>query len=84
MVDLLGSGYVIDHCVAAYTERQRREMYEIYVTDALYSLITVWSTNAKDVMKRYYDLLHPQKEDTRTGQEIAEDIIKRHGLKAVT
>lgn len=30
--------------------------------------------------KRYYDFMHPPKEDTRTGDEIVDDIIKRAGL----
>lgn len=34
--------------------------------------------------KRYCDILRPQKEDTRSGEEIAAEIIKRHGLKAVS
>lgn len=29
---------------------------------------------------RYYDIITPKKEDTRTGDEIVEDIIKRAGL----
>ena len=29
---------------------------------------------------RYYDIIHPAKADTRTGDEIVEDIIKRAGL----
>ena len=29
---------------------------------------------------RYYDIIHPKKVDTRTGDEIVEDIIKRAGL----
>lgn len=33
---------------------------------------------------RYYDLIAPQKQDTRTGDEIVEDIIKRAGLVVKT
>ena len=29
---------------------------------------------------RYYDIIHPAKVDTRTGDEIVEDVIKRAGL----
>lgn len=32
---------------------------------------------------RFYDLMHPAPVDERTGEEIAEDIIKRHGLMVV-
>lgn len=33
---------------------------------------------------RYYDLITPQKQDTRTGDEIVADIIKRAGLVVKT
>ena len=82
MVELLGSSYVIDHCEIAYTERQHQKYYDIYVTDSLYALIQLGSSG-KAEMKRYYDYLYPKKEDNRSGQEIADDIIARHGLKAV-
>lgn len=50
--------------------------YRIYVTDALYCM-----GNSGRMAKRYYDCLHPKKEDDRTGDEIAADVINKLGLK---
>lgn len=80
MVDLMGSGYVVDHCISAFSERQERRNFETYITDVGAALINMWT---KDKYPRYYDLIHPQKEDNRSGEEIAADIIARHGLKVV-
>ena len=82
MLDLMGSGYVIDHCIAAINERHRRENYEFYITDIAYVLLNGLYQNKLD-FPRYYDILNPKPKDERTGEEIAADIIKRHGLKVV-
>lgn len=50
--------------------------YRIYVTDALYVI-----SNGR-LSKRYYDIANVPKprEDDRTGDEIAADVIERIGL----
>ena len=56
--------------------------YRVYVTDCL-KLIAENTANISrgQYMKlRYYDIIHPANVDTRTGDEIVEDIIKRAGL----
>ena len=56
--------------------------YRVYVTDCL-KMISENTANISrgQYMKlRYYDIIHPAKVDTRTGDEIVEDIIKRAGL----
>ena len=50
--------------------------YRIYVTDCLYILS---KTQGAEMRHRYADLFKPQ--DTRTGDEIAMDIITRAGLQ---
>lgn len=80
MVDLMGSGYVVDHCISAFRAKQERNRFEYYIADVGAALINMW---AKDKYPRYYDLVHPKKEDKRTGAQIAADIIAKHGLKVV-
>lgn len=67
--------------LAKYTERVRESVYRIYVTDTLH----LYLTENKALQKRYADIVQygqePEPEDNRTAEEIAEDIIKRHGLK---
>ena len=56
--------------------------YRVYVTDCL-KLIAENTANisrGQYMKSRYYDIIHPAKFDTRTGDEIVEDIIKRAGL----
>ena len=80
MLDLMGCGYVVDCCISAFTHIQEQRNLAIYVTDALAAQIGMW---AKDKYPRYYDMIHPEKKDTRSGKEIADDIIAKHGLKVV-
>lgn len=56
--------------------------YRVYVTDILKLIAENTANFAKgQYMKmRYYDIITPKKQDTRTGDEIVEDIIKRAGL----
>lgn len=37
-------------------------------------------TGGTYLTKRYTEIIHPVPQDTRTGDEIAEDVIKRAGL----
>ena len=56
--------------------------YLVYVTDCL-KLIAENTANisrGQYMKSRYYDIIHPANVDTRTGDEIVEDIIKRAGL----
>lgn len=52
--------------------------YRVYVTDCL-KLISE-NTGNISLKLRYYDIIQPKKEDTRTGDEIVADIIKMAGL----
>lgn len=63
--------------MARYVEYQRDLAYRVFVTDALYE-----GENHERIVsqKRYYEMVHPEKCDTRSGDEIAEDVIKKAGL----
>ena len=52
--------------------------YRVYVTDCL--KLIAENTGNISLKLRYYDIIQPKKEDTRTGDEIVADIIKRAGL----
>ena len=56
--------------------------YRVYVTDCL-KLIAENTANisrGQYMKSRYYEIIHPAKVATRTGDEIVDDIIKRAGL----
>jgi len=61
----------------AKKKAQEEELaYRVYVSDALF-----YYPQNKGLTVRYYDLIFPKKEDTRTGDEIALSVISRLGLK---
>lgn len=80
MLDLLGAEYVIEHCVAVHSARQRQEAYQVYTTDCLSAIAK--GLGAK-VDRRFYDIIHPRPVDNRSAEEIANDLIKKMGLKEV-
>jgi len=56
-------------------EFNREETYRIYVSKAL-QLIPQNKYLAKD----YLDMMHPKKEDPRSGEDIAADVMAQAGL----
>lgn len=60
MLELLGIGYAIDHCIAVFNERQQMKLYQNYITDALKA--------AYHLDARYADLIKPR--DPRTATQI--------------
>ena len=80
MLDLMGSGYVIEHAASAALTRDRVESFMVYVTDCLRA--TIMGLGAKNV-KRWADIIHPPKTDNRSAQDIAADVTARLGLKVV-
>lgn len=67
--------------MSRYIEYQHERAYRIFVTDALYE--------SADHMRivpqgRYYDVIHPQRVEKRSGEEIAQEIIEKAGLVVKT
>lgn len=63
------------YVVARFEEQQREMAYRNYVTRSL-QLIPQNSY----ITASFDEILHPEKIDTRTGDEIAEDVIAKAGL----
>lgn len=55
---------------------QEQAAFRVYITDALYAM-----GDNKRMTQRYADLIKPRKVDRRSADEIADDIIRRCGLK---
>lgn len=57
--------------------------YRIYVSDALMLIgkNTANFAGGDFMQRRYVDIIGSAKQDTRTGEEIAADIIRRAGLE---
>lgn len=83
LLELIGKGYVIEHCVSLFNRRRKEQIYRNYVTDTLKiindNLTKIYG--GQYMKTRYADMVEPKSQDTRTGDEIARDIIRRAGLK---
>lgn len=62
--------------MAKYSEQERELAYKIYVTDSL-----MYAPQMMHKVDRYCDLIMPKKIDTRSAEEIIDDIIAKGGLK---
>ena len=74
LLELYGSGYVIDHCISAFSEYQEHFSYCIYVTDMLRAIVTSGRTAE---VTRWVDLITPQQEEPQNTEELAENIKAR-------
>ena len=77
LLDLLGSGYVIEHCVSAFLDFQRSELFEFYVTECLRVMSESLAGGERRYMTaKYGDLVNTKDtpEETRTADEIISGI----------
>lgn len=70
------------YVVARYNEKQRDMAYRIYITDALKTITEdiAHANGGKYMTLRYYDVINPKPVDSRSGDEVAADVIMRLGL----
>lgn len=78
-LDIFGRGYVIEHCIAALTEKRERKQLEAYKTDMLRSIylnMYAYFSGGKNIpeVTRWVDIAEknqkPEKEETRTADDI--------------
>ena len=71
-----------------HNNAQRKEAYDIYVTDSLRIIAenTAKFAGGSYLKMRYADIFEPANEaveDDRSAQEIVDDIVERAGIKVV-
>lgn len=84
LLEILGSGYVIDYCVSAFSEKKKNEAYRIYVTDSLYSIANMYSRSHGGEMameKRYLDVMEIMEKKEEKPEVTAEEVIERMRAK---
>lgn len=67
------------------SEHERRA-WQSYVADSLRVITenTAKYAGGGYIRERWVDIVSPKKKDTRTGEEIVADVIKKSGLKVVS
>ena len=86
MLEFLGSGYVIDHCIAALDDLGQKRAFETYVTDCLKALTvnTAGREERSYMNTRYCELVNfdrkPHKQ--QSAEEIKSNIFGK--LKAMS
>lgn len=83
LLNLIGTGYVIDHCISCFHKEQKKKLHDVYVTDVLrlISENTAKTVGGSYMKVRYLDLIDPKKEETRTANEVIDNI--RNKLKGI-
>ena len=79
MLDLIGRGYVIDHCVSTLIVLNKEEIYRNYVTQALKAIsVNTSKEYGGEYMKTdFYSIINPPKEEKRTAEEIIEQVTSK-------
>ena len=72
MVDSIGKSYVIENYIAFFRKEMHERAYKIYVTDALQLLTKKFG--GEYLKNRFYDVIEPHIEETRTAEEVIADI----------
>lgn len=80
LLEVYGRGYIMQHCIAYMTEKMEERRYRAYITDALMAIAenTARFAGGQTMRGRWYQAYEPQ--DTRTGDEIALQVIQGAGL----
>lgn len=67
-------------------ERSEVEVYRVYTTECLRIMTENIAkyTRGTALTAKYMDIINPKPKDTRSGEQIAADVIKKCGLKVVS
>ena len=81
MLELLGSGYVIEHCTLAFLQNKKQQSYQYYIAECLriISENTAKFGGGSYVQVKIQDVLEPKPVDNRTADDVIESI--RNKLK---
>ena len=76
----------MEHCISAFSERQKEQAYRNYVTEGLRMIsrntaliASISDEEVEYIDKTFDEVIHPRA-DTRTGDEIVEDVLSGIGL----
>lgn len=83
LVELIGKGYVVDHCIALYNRIQKEDAFREMLISSINQLNLNFAERFGGRVTRYgyLDLFKKVIEPEKSGDEIAAEIIKKAGLK---
>ncbi len=94
LLELFGSGYVIDHCLSEWARKKKSEQEDkdrwIFFSYISETLRIISENTAKGVnvgqsasymSKKLADVLRPDPYEDKSGDDIAADVIAKAGLK---
>lgn len=82
LLELFGRGYVVEHCISAFNEKQKEETYRLYVAEILRGIGKQVGVSFSMSYTELIKSMKPQKEETRTADEIIggiKDKLRRLG-----
>ena len=78
---MLGSGYVIEHCLSAFQKQKEEEQFKEYIADGVYLVANNFAEHfgGRTLTIRYRDLKKKseEKKEERTEQEIISSIQEK-------
>lgn len=79
----MGSGYVIEHCISAFSDYGRNKLFQTYVADCLHAISKTVAEHMGGLYMEnsFSNIIEPHEETEMTGDEIAMQVIERAGLK---
>ena len=81
---MFGKGYVFEHILFKLKREREEKIYKLYLTDTLKAIndnLTAYIGGGSVLKKRWVEIAETDiKEDTRTGREIADEVIRKAGL----
>jgi len=78
----MGKRYIIDYCISRWKRESKDEAYQGYIAEVLRLLgeNAAVLAHGSYIQSKWTDLIKENKQDNRSADEIAEDIIRRAGL----
>ena len=79
----MGSGYVIEHCVSAFSDMCEEKAFRSYIADGIKCISESVANQygGSYLQERYADIITVSRVEEKTGDEIALEVIKKAGLK---
>lgn len=59
MLELCGSGYVIEYCISAFHKYREQEAFKNYIADGLYAIVN----HSGSYSMRFSEFVHPKSEE---------------------